>query len=976
MRFRVLGPVEFRTGGGELVQLAAPKQRVLLAALILAANRPVSLDRLADTIWPERRPQSVASLLRTYVSALRGRLGLDLVGVPGIHGVPGGYVLRLDPSDLDLLAFERLADAGSGALAAGTPAAAADRLGAAVSLWRGQLLEDVPLDGWSAELARLAERRLAAQEAWLEARLALGQHRDVVTELGGLVAEQPMRERLWELWMLALYRCGRQAEALDAFRGLRAQLVRELGVEPTASLQLLHRRMLAGDPALTPLADAAMPAGVGPPAPRQLPPDVGSFTGRAAELARLRLMLRPGQPADPVRVCAIHGAAGIGKSALAVRAAHQLADRFPDGQLYANLQAATAGLPPTPAVVVLGRFLRSLGVEAAELSDVDEAAAKFRAVLSGRRLLIVLDDVLDAAQVRPLIPGDPGCAVLVTSRSALPTLDAAADLRLDTLGTDEAVELVGRLAGDARVAAAPAAATRVVELCGQLPLALRIAGARLAARPHWPVQALADRLSDTQRRLDELQIDDLGIRASFQVSHELLRTGRTSGDRLAADAFPLLGLPDGPDLSLAAVARLLDQGDADAEQTMERLVDAQLVECTTTGRYRLHDLLRLFAREHAEEQLPAAVGSAALTRLLALYLDVAQQARQLVAPDGTEGEAESWTLGTARPRTPGEAMDWFEAERTNLVTGIDQAVRLALSPQLVIGLAHMLYPLFLRRGPFRDWVQVNRAALAVAKRAGDRLAEALAGNDLTVSYALLGRYREAFDSVNAALEIFVELGDQRGQARALNHIGRLNLRALDQPAAAVEALRRSEQLSRALADGPSLADVLYTLSLAYSALDLDDSALDCLREALAIVVELGDISGEANLLSRLGEVHRGLGQLAEALTYAEDGLDVARRAGDRIAEAEAELVLADLLGRLDRHADAAAAGERGLLLFEQLGDRHGKAKCLRQLGNAARGSGQLALARAHWRAALAICDELGLPEATEIRAELTGTPTH
>jgi DNA-binding SARP family transcriptional activator len=981
MRFRVLGPVEFRAGGGELVQLAAPKQRTLLAALILAANRPVSLDRLADTLWPERRPRSVASLLRTYVSALRARLGLELAGDPGIHGVPGGYLFRVDPADLDLLTFEQLADAGAAALASDSPAVAADRLRAAVQLWRGQPFEDVSLDGgWTAELARLAERRLAAQEGWIEARLALGQHRDVVAELGGLVAEQPMRERLWELWMLALYRCGRQAEALNAFRGLRGQLVRELGVEPTAPLQLLHRRILAGDPTLAPVADATEPAGNARPVPRQLPSDVGSFAGRAAELAMLQLVLRPGRPTDAVRVCAVDGVAGIGKSALAVRAAHRLADRFPDGQLYANLQGATAGLAPTPAVVVLGRFLRSLGVEAAELSDVDEAAARFRAAVSGRRLLVVLDDARDAAQVRPLLPGDPGCAALVTSRSILSTLDAAVHLRLDTLATNEAVELIGRLAGEARVAASPAATTRVVELCGQLPLALRIAGARLAARPHWPVQMLADRLSDTQRRLDELEIDDLGIRASFQVSYQLLRSSRTPGDRLAADAFPLLGLPDGPDLGLAGVARLLDLDDADAEQAIDRLVDAQLVECTTTGRYRLHDLLRLFAREHAEDRLPPEVGSAALTRLLDLYLDVATRARRLIAPDGTDaGLAHpdaSPAHAQAGPRTPAEAMDWFEAERTNLVTGIDQAARLGLSPHLPIGLAHKLYPFFLRRGPFRDWIHVNRAAQAVARRAGDRLAEALAGNNLTVSYALHGRYQEAFDSVNAALAIFVELGDQRGQARALNHIGRLNLRFLDQPAAAVEALRRSEQLSRALADRSSLTDVLYTLSLAYSDLDHDDSALDCLREALSIVVELGDISGEANLLSRLGEVHQRLGNLAEALIYAQDGLDVARRAGDRIAEAEAELVLTDLLGRLDRHAEAVAAGERGLAIFQQLGDRHGQAKCLRQLGAAARALGEPARSRAHWQAALTICDELGLPEAADVRAELAGTPTH
>jgi tetratricopeptide (TPR) repeat protein len=387
-------------------------------------------------------------------------------------------------------------------------------------------------------------------------------------------------------------------------------------------------------------------------------------------------------------------------------------------------------------------------------------------------------------------------------------------------------------------------------------------------------------------------------------------------------------------------------------------VDAQLVECGTAGRYRMHDLLRLFAREQAGE-LPEA---AALTRLLRHYTAVAQDARMLTAPDGTQsGRGESGL------RSATEALDWFEAERANIVAGIGQVAALGLDPQLAIALAHTAYPLFLRRGPFQDWVRVNETAAGLAERAGDRRAQALAGNDLTVGYALLGRYRQAIGTVQLALAIFTEIGDRRGQARALNHLGRLRLRYLGQPTAAAAALRRSELISRELDDPSSLSDVLHCLGMTYGAMGRDDRAHRYLAEALTVVEQLGDTRGQAVVLAGLGELRHRCGDWAGALSCAERAVGIARQAGDTMAEAEALIALADLLGRQGQAAAALTANERCLALARELGDRNAQARCLRQLAAVAQAVGDGELARAYERDAVALHDELGLPASGEER---------
>jgi DNA-binding SARP family transcriptional activator len=566
MRFRVLGPLEV-WDGHSWVGVPAGKQRALLAILLLKANWLVATDWLIEQLWAQRPPAGAANQLQVYVSRLRLRLD-DRARRVLVTQSPG-YRLVVGTGELDLQRFEELVARGQRALQDGLLERTAGSLGEALGLWRGRALADVPSGPLvDAEAMRLEERRLLAVEAFVDVELGRGRHSGLVGELQALVAEQPLRERLWGQLLVAMYRSGRQAEALAAYQQLRGRLVGELGIEPCAELQRLQRLILTADPALEaepqagprpgrPAAGSAAisepwPTPTPMPVPRQLPSDVVAFTGRELKLTWLDKVFGAAGPARPVVISAIDGAAGIGKSALAIHAAHRLeaAGRFPDGQLYVDLRGASDGLAPPAPLEVLGRFLWVLGTPLAAIpGELEEAAARFRSLAAERRLLMVLDNARDAGQVAPLLPSAPGCGVLVTSRQVLASLDGAHHLHLDVLSHEEAMVLLGRLAGHERIAAEPEAAAKVAFWCGYLPLALRIAGARLAERPDWPVRALADRLADAQRRLDELELADRGMRASFALSYQQLGGSADPVDRQAAGAYPLLGLLDGPDVA-------------------------------------------------------------------------------------------------------------------------------------------------------------------------------------------------------------------------------------------------------------------------------------------------------------------------------------------------------------------------------------------------------------------------------------------
>ena len=921
MDFGLLGPLEVMHGGRPL-PIRSAKHRMLLAGLLLHPGQLVTMDELAEMIWGDALPADPRKVIHTYVARLRRVLGDGEL----IQSRPEGYLSAVTPDDTDVGQFELLLEQAGGAARAGDLHAESAILAEALALWRGEPLADVPSEKLHRDtVAQLAEQRLDALCHRVEADLRLGRHGELVAELRILTERHPLREQFWAQLMTALYRCGRQADALKAYQRAARLLAEELGVDPGPELHAVHQAILARDPALaeTEPADPWVRQ-------TQLPLDMADFTGRA-DLAGQILRLLAADRGVPI--VALSGPPGVGKTTLAIHAGHQLAERFPDGQLYVDLHGATADLHPLPPLEVLGRFLRSLGIEAAAVpADVEEASAVFRSRITGRRLLVVLDNAADAAQVAPLLPGSPGCGVLVTSRRVLPALAGARHLPLNVLPTAEAVELLGRLTGHARVSAEPAAAAEVARCCGYLPLALRIAGARLAARPGWPVRVLAERLADAQRCLDELQLSEVGVRASFQVSFQQLSGSADALDRAAAEAFGLLGVPDGPELSLQAAARLLDQPDDAADRVLERLVDAHLVQSPAPGRYRLHDLLRLYARELASGRQPPPVRACALTRVLQFYVASTWQTLAVLRPgDYRLARADPrWRDGGLRFDDQQAALGWLEAERASLLAAVRQAVATPGVPaEIGMQVAHALFGFFWVHSHQDDWMQADQIALGIARQANDLAAQAQTHNDLGAGYYRQGRYDQALACLQQSLAIRRTLDDRLGQALSLGNLGNI-----------------------------------------YQVQGCLEEALACLRESLAICSELGDRRGQASCLANLGELHRRQGRYAEALACLKESLAIRQDMADRHGQAHSLSNLGVVHQRQSRHGDALACLRESLAICSELGDRRGEAVNLRELGVTLRASGRLEDARSHWLQALEIFQALQATDAGQIRALL------
>ncbi|HVQ91547.1 MAG TPA: BTAD domain-containing putative transcriptional regulator [Mycobacteriales bacterium] len=602
MEFRLLGPVEVRASTGP-VDVGGAKPRTVLAMLLLSRGRMVSDGRLAAMLWGDDPPATASAQIQTYVSRLRQRLG---AAAEIVRRRPG-YLLRVPASRVDLAEFDRLSRQGRADLTAGRAESAAAALQAAAALWRGPALAGVTDLLAAAELPWLEEARLAALADRVEAEMALGRHTALVAELTGLVAAHPALERLRAQLMIGLHRCGRTADALAAYQDYRRMLATELGLDPGGELQRLHNRLLASDPGLD--RPATAPAAIPAAAPPSLAADIADFTGRDNETARLVDLLtpRPGQRRPAIAVLA--GMPGIGKTALAVHAAHLLRQHYPDGQLQVELGDAT----PAEA---LRRALRSLGVPPTAIPPgLDERRRLYHSRLAGHRVLVLLDDAVTEAQVRPLLPGGPGCAALLTSRSRLTALEGVPAIDLAVFDPAPAVELLARVAGPGRVEAEPDAAQRLVRLCGYLPLGIRVAAGRLAAKPHWRIRQLADRLADPRHRLDELRLADLQVRARLEPSYRGLVPA-------AQRAFRLLALLDAPQFGLWTAAVALDLTLGAAHDLIEQLVDARLLAAQPfaaapgQARYAFHCLVRPLALERAAAEETAVARHAALDRAL------------------------------------------------------------------------------------------------------------------------------------------------------------------------------------------------------------------------------------------------------------------------------------------------------------------------------------------------------------------------
>jgi DNA-binding SARP family transcriptional activator/tetratricopeptide (TPR) repeat protein len=968
VEFGLLGPLKV-VDGGRPVPIPSAKHRVLLACLLLRAGELITVDELAEAIWGEALPADPRRVVQTYVARLRKVLG----GTQLIQSRPEGYVLAVAPGDVDVGRFELLLAQARDAADARDHDTEAATLRQALGLWRGEPLADVPSETLHRDaVARLAEQRLDALQRRIEADLGLGRHAGLVAELRVLTDKYPLREQFWAQLMTALYRCGRQADALQAYQGIRRLLADELGVDPGPELRALHQAILTNDPAL-----AVPPPPVRPGAwarPSQLPLDVADFVGRARLVGEIKRLLSDGLR---VPVVAMSGSPGVGKTALAIHAAHRLIDRFPDGQLYVDLHGATAGLQPLQPLEVLGRFLRALGTDPAAVpTQHEEASAAFRSRVAGRRLLVVLDNAADAAQVAPLLPASPGCGVLVTSRRVLVALDGARHLPLDVLPAAEALELLGRLAGHERIAREPEAAVEVAHLCGWLPLALRIAGARLAARPGWPMRALAERLTDAQRRLDELQLAEVGVRASFQVSHQQLSGGPDALDRAAAQAFGLLGVPHGQEVGVLVAARLLDQSEDAAERVLERLVDTQLLETPAPGRYRLHDLLRLYARELADQHHPEPVRAAALTRAIGLYVASAWQTLGLLRPgDYRLARADDrWLKGGLEFADEQAALEWLEAERANLLAAIRQvAATPGVPAEMAIQLAQALFGFFWVRSHLGDWMQANQIALGIARRLGDLPAQAQAYYDLAAAYWRQGRYKEVPACLHECLALRRKLGDRLGQAISLDDLGNVYQRQ-GRYEEALACHQESLPIFRELGYRRGQAHSLSNLGELHQEQGRYEEALAYLHESLAIRRDMADRHGQAHSLGNLGNVYERQGHHDRAVTCLEESLAIFRELGDRRGEAAILHDLGVVYQRQGRYEDALRRLRESLAIRRELGDSHGQAETLRELGVTLRALGRPEQARAHWVQALAIFGQRQTTDADRVRALLADLP--
>jgi DNA-binding SARP family transcriptional activator/tetratricopeptide (TPR) repeat protein len=918
--FRILGPLQVMVGGQECA-IPPGRQHIVLGVLLLEANRVVSIDHLIDAIWDDDPPATARTQVQICASRLRNRL--VEAGCEPIVTRPPGYLMPVRPGQLDAQLFTSLVAEADGLARTGRDEDAADTLGRAVALWRGPALGGINSPILRNKATELDERRLAAVESHVDLELRLGRHHKVIGELSTLVSQHPLRERLRGQLMLALYRAGRQAEALETYRHGRELMVDQLGLEPGEDLRKLESSILAGE-AGPPRTAATAPAPRTPLAepeiPFQLPTDIADFTGRAEQIEHVERLLTGAANGYATRVVVLAGKPGVGKSALAVHVAHRLGDgHFPDGQLYCDLGGSRT--EPTATVDVLGRFLRALGVPGEAIPErADERAEMYRHLLARRRILVLMDDAAGEAQVRPLLPGSGSSVVVVTSRARLTGLAGARVCDVDVFDSDDAVGMLASVVGTERVAAEPAAAEALIRLVGRLPLALRIVAARLGARPHWSLAWMLERLSDERRRLDELTHGEMMVRASLALTYDGL-------EPRARRLLALLGVLDGLGFPNWVAAALLDADYFDAADLLEVLVDAQMVEVaamdiTGSPRYKLHGLIRLFAREQFERQEPPEDRAAAIGRVAAGWLALTDAAhRRIYGGDFTvlHGTAPRWQPPASyAERVLADPLAWLESEHANLCSTVSLTADAALDEHCW-DLAASLVTLFETRCYFDDWEKTHRLALdAVAGRGNYRgvaalrcslgslhlsrrqleaaeselLAAAAAFGELDETHgmaltlrnlALLDHIRGAKDEARvrylAALSGFRAVGDQVGQAHVLGQLAQIELDRDELPEAGghlADALAICQEVGSRRVE----VQIRYKLSELMLREGRPAEAREVLVALLGVVREWGDIVGESRVLRRLGQVTLELGHadragqlLAEALAACEQSMD-------------------------------------------------------------------------------------------------------
>ncbi|RZS33987.1 DNA-binding SARP family transcriptional activator [Herbihabitans rhizosphaerae] len=882
--FDVLGPLRV-TRDGEPVELGAPQARAVLAVLVLHAGRVISAERLIDEVWGASPPPSARVQLQGLISQLRRSLRTDAREAFIATGA-GGYELRAPVGTRDVDRFEEHVAAARDLISAGDVVEGAARLRTALATWRGRPLDGIEVPAARQAAEHLSELRLGALEDVVAAELELGEHGSLVGELAALVEENPLRERFRGQRMIALARSGRVPEALDAYREWHSLLVDELGVEPSAEVRAIHAGVLRAEPGLRPEAVNSV---IDPAKPRQLPPDRSGFIGRRQLLGELTDEFV--RPRDTPPVVVVTGAAGSGKTALSVRLAHSVGDSYPDGHLFAQLRGTSAD--PVSPKAVLARFLRALRVPIDMIpADLDECAALFRDMLSGRRVLLVLDDAADEAQVRLLIPAEAMCAVVITSRQRLSGLEWGRSVKIGALTDTESTALLAEVVGGERVAADPEAARTLADYCGGLPLALRIVGAQLVDRPHWTLLDMVDRMAAERGRLDWLAAGDIAVRASFALSYE--RLGATH-----QTLFRRLGLLPVPTFASWVAAALVDTDEATGERLLADLVATNLVEpvgrASGGPRYRLHDLLRVFAAETVERE-PEAERTTVVERAVGAWLYLAEQAAARLPGSVLQpapGHATRWARGLGEAdRLVADAIGWFDAE----LPGLDSVIAVAAGQ----GLAEHAWELAVVCGVYFDhqavypqWRQCYLRALPAARGAAA----------------------------------------DRGVASLLRGLGQIDIYE-DRFADAVAALEESKEISERIGDRHGVARAILGLGTIHRVQGRMAEVLGCGDEAIPVLDELGDLHG--GVQARIGRsgVYLSEGRIDEARDVLDDAMQMCAKLGDQHRTANVHLAYGEMRLRENNATGAMKHFRTALRMLESLGDQRCTAQVRLRIGRA------------------------------------------
>jgi DNA-binding SARP family transcriptional activator/Flp pilus assembly protein TadD len=1020
MQIRLIGPVEIDSSGS-VVDMGPPQQRLLAAALAVDAGRLVTAESLIDRIWDDA-PGGARRTLHVLVSNLRRVLaqasGREQDAVTVVRG-SGGYVLRLNPAQVDMLRLRRLAD--DARRVDGTEEV--QLLRAAVAVWQGEPLSGLP-GNWAAR-TRTAwrEEYLEVALAWARAELRTGDATATIGTLTSLAEEYPLAESATAMLMRALHAAGRPADALARYAQVRRRLADELGVDPGSELHGVYEATLAADHPdrhritadeqldLTILRNQPAPAeSVAPPtpSPRQLPAPPQMFTGRATELAGLQET----HNASTVVITAIDGMAGAGKTALAVQAAHHMVDRYPDGQLFIDLHGYTEGVAPVEPSEALDRMLRALAVAGERIpAGLDERAGLYRSRLAGQRMVIVLDNAATDAQVTPLLPGAPGCMVLVTSRRRLVGLDPTHILSLDTLPAADAVALFRRSVGDSRLAGQPPQLlAELAELCARLPLAIRIAAARLRFHPTWNLDHLVRRLRVQQDRLLELATGQRSVTAALDLSYQDLTAGLQR-------AYRRLGLSPAADIDAYAAAALLDTTRQEAGQALEQLLDAHLLQEAVPGRYRFHDLTRAHAAHTASRDETQESGRKTLDRLLDYYRHAAAVAMDAAYPYERERRPQvpPASTPTPEPLDPGQAVGWLDSELANLLAAASYAAEHD-RPAHLHHLSTILHRHLRNRGYCHDAVTLHHQALQLARATGDQAAQIAALIGLGHIHRLQSRSEQATDHFRQALQLARASGHQAAEPDALIGLGHMHMlhgryqqaidhyqqalrvaRGTDQsPSAQLGAqvglgivhrrqgrheqathhYRQALQLARTTGNRPGEMDALIGLGHIQRRQGRYQQAVDHYQQALQVARTTGNRNGEMQALTGLGQIRRIQGRYRQATDHYRQLLELARQSDSRNWQFEAQ----QGLGRIEHtggHPEAALTHHyHALALATELNQPGDQARAHDALAHAHHGLHQLELARTHWQHALDILTRLGIDHTDDEETATSAVRAH